>query len=163
MRDTFALTDRQIIDQQSMRSVAVSIFDQTFVATEALNLLTLLVSALGLASALFLLNERRRKALGVIACIGVSKRRLYFISVAQWASVGVLCTLLSLPFGIGLAWVLINLLNVYGFGWSYPLDLPWIRYLQLALMAGIVTSITAILALRRLHHWSIARQISEAE
>ncbi|GAA5214997.1 FtsX-like permease family protein [Corallincola platygyrae] len=163
IRDTYGFTDRQMIDQQSMRTVAVAVFDQTFVATEALNLLTLLVSALGLACALYLLNERRRKALGVIGSMGVSKRRLYLVSIGQWASVGILCTLLALPFGIGLAWVLINLLNVYGFGWSYPVDLPWLRFVQLAALAGIVTSLTAVLALRRLHRWSIARQISEAE
>ncbi|RCU52475.1 ABC transporter permease [Corallincola holothuriorum] len=159
----FQLNDRQIIDQQRMREVALGVFEQTFVATKALNVLTLLVAAAGLACALVLLNERRRLALAVLGSLGVTKRALFQLSLLQWASVGLITALLSLPFGIGLAWVLINLLNVYGFGWSYPVTLQWLDYGYLILLSTVITALTAILPLRRLYKMALARQLAEGQ
>jgi putative ABC transport system permease protein len=155
------LSESQMIDQQQMKQIALNVFEQTFVVTHTLNLLTLLVAAIGLMCALLLLGGRRCTDMAILNSMGVSRRTLFKVSLLQWCGVGLLLALLSLPFGIALAWVLINLLNVYGFGWSYPVSLQPQSYLHLILASGLVTLLAALVPLGKQHKQSLAKQLSE--
>ncbi|WP_026960282.1 ABC transporter permease [Aliagarivorans taiwanensis] len=157
--DEYGLSPTQIIDQQQIRSIALKVFEQTFVATSALNLLTLLIAALGLACNLLLLAQRRRYGLALLHSMGVQQSSLKRVNLAHWGLLGAVSCLLALPLGIGLAWLLIKRLNVYGFGWDYPLVLASSNYLQMVLLSAAVCVLCAWLAQKRIHWQNLPNEL----
>jgi putative ABC transport system permease protein len=55
-----------------------------------------------------------------------------------------LTTLLALPVGLALAWVLLSVVNVAAFGWRLPMALFPAAYAQLGLFALLAAALAAL-------------------
>ena len=132
----FALGEGDVIDQQELRQVGMSVFDRTFTVTQALNALTLLVAGIGVFCAISAIHHHRVGYQALLASLGVSRRARGSLLLAQWGLLGLLSMVVVWPFGTVLAAYLAGVVTPVAFGWSFPLQIEWPPYLRLALTAS---------------------------
>jgi len=127
-------------DNEEIRSLATGVFDQTFLLTRAMAVLTLALAALALLIMGWVFFTGRAWYFRLLATWGLSRRevaaQLTRLSVGLTGSVA----LLSLPLGIWLTWVLVHRINPLAFGWSLPMAVYpgfWVELIGLSLLIGL--------------------------
>ncbi|MEM9726004.1 MAG: FtsX-like permease family protein, partial [Pseudomonadota bacterium] len=152
MRAQFNLGPDGVIDQGNLKRFAMAIFERTFAITGALNALTLGVAGVALFASLAALSGRRLAQLAPLWAMGLPRRRLAALDLAQTLALALLTALLAVPVGMALAWALVAVVNVEAFGWRLPLTAfpgEWARLILLALVAAAIASAPAFWRLRR--------------
>ncbi len=117
------IPDDRMIDQAALKAFSMRVFERTFAVTGALNILTLSVAGLAILIALLTLSAMRLPQLAPVWALGVTRRRLARIEFLRALLLAALTFVLSLPVGLGLAWVLLTVINVEAFGWRLPMSL----------------------------------------
>ncbi|WP_158589117.1 FtsX-like permease family protein [Alginatibacterium sediminis] len=102
-------------------ALTLNTFDQTFIITDALNVITLLVAAISLASSMIVIQRESQAQNAVLRCSGISAIKLFWGQLGQYGLLVLLSSLLALPLALGLSEVLIGQINYHAFHWSYPL------------------------------------------
>lgn len=134
LHEQFGLDSTRMVEQAAVRQWSVEVFERTFTATGALNILTLAVAAVALFISLLTLGASRLGQLAPLWALGVERNHLAWLSLAQTLMLSGLTVLMAMPLGILLAWCLVDVVNVYAFGWRLPL---YVFPSQLALLAGL--------------------------
>jgi len=137
------IADDGMIDQTALKAFSMQVFERTFAVTGALNILTLSVAGLAILTSLLTLSAMRLPQLAPVWAIGVTRRQLAGIELLRALLLAALTFVLALPVGLGLAWVLLAVINVEAFGWRLPMflfpkDWLWLGLLSLA-AAGIAS------------------------
>jgi len=159
--DKFGLDDDEIIDQAGLRQVGLGVFDRTFIVTQALNTLTLLVAAIGIFCAISAIHHHRVGQQALLASLGLSRRERGTLLLAQWGMLGLLCMVLVWPLGTLLSGYLGMVVTPVAFGWSFPLRLEWQHYVVLAVLAAASLVLAVILPSLRLLFTSPAALLRE--
>jgi putative ABC transport system permease protein len=92
----------------------------------------------------------RLPQLAPVWAMGLTRRHLVLLELARTMVLAVTTLVAALPVGLGLAWVLLVIVNVEAFGWRLPIYLfpaDWLRLGALALAAALLS---ALIPLRRL-------------
>jgi putative ABC transport system permease protein len=116
--------DRQellISSKLALLATSLEVFDRTFAITDVLRLLTILVSFVGVLSALMALQFEKAREIGVLRANGVTPRQVWLLTTLQTTLIGIIAGLLAIPVGIILALVLIFVINQRSFGWTLQL------------------------------------------
>ena len=122
---------------RALREASLEIFDRTFAITGVLRLLVVAVAFLGVLGALTALELERVREAGILRALGVTPGQIWRLVTGQTAIMGALAGLLAVPTGIGLAAVLVYVINRRSFGWTIPLHVaPWVLVQGLALAVG---------------------------
>ena len=146
----FGLSDAAVIDQAGIKAFSLSVFDRTFTVTTALNVLTLAVAGFAILMSLLTLAALRVPQLAPVWALGLTRAALGRLELARAVLLALLTAALALPLGLGLAWVLLAVVNVEAFGWKLPMFLfPW-DYARLFLFAVLAAAIAALWPARRL-------------
>jgi len=151
LRAEFDLPASALIDQAGLKAQSLSVFDKTFVVTGALNLLTLGVAGFAILTSLLTLWSLRLPQLAPVWALGMTRGHLARLELGRSLLLAALTAVLALPLGLGLAWVLLAVINVQAFGWRLPMylfPLDWLRLFGLALLAA---GLAAALPARRLY------------
>jgi len=159
--ETLGLADDEIIDQAGLRQVGLGVFDRTFIVTQALNTLTLLVAAIGIFCAISAIHHHRVGQQALLASLGLSRRERGVLLLAQWGMLGLLCMVLVWPLGTLLSGYLGMVVTPVAFGWSFPLQLEWRHYVMLAVLASASLVLAVILPSLRLLFTSPAALLRE--
>ena len=118
LAETVALS---VWSNAEIKDESMAIFDRTFTITDVLTIFAALIAALGVFNALMALHLEREREYAVMQATGCSaavmRRGLY----TQTLIVGLLAALIALPVGIGVATMLIEVINVRSFGWTMDL------------------------------------------
>jgi putative ABC transport system permease protein len=134
------LIPRETLIEQSMR-----LFSRTFLTTDTLNLITMLVAALSFFVSITLLVMDIKPQLLLLRSVGVSPFRIKLSLFSQYCFIAVSCALLALPFALLLAWLLVNKVNRFAFHWTYPLILdPMIIMQSLLIGLGLLLLLMAL-------------------
>lgn len=120
VRHAVAGTGLQVVSHGDLRERALAIFDRSFEVTSALRLLSVLVAGVGMMSALLALQIERAREVATLQVMGMTPRELGLQILAENGIMGVLATLLSVPTGLLLAWILTKVINLRSFGWAIP-------------------------------------------
>ncbi|WP_092938200.1 ABC transporter permease [Rhizobium sp. 9140] len=150
LRERFDLPPENLVDQASLKRRSLDIFEQTFSVTAALNILTLGVAGLAMFASLMTLSTMRLPQLAPIWAMGLTRRQLVLLELARTLVLAAITLLAALPVGLGLAWVLLSVVNVEAFGWQLPMHIfpaDWVRLAALALAASLLS---AFIPLRQL-------------
>ncbi len=121
LQKRFGLDSTRVVQQATIRKWSLEVFERTFAATGALNVLTLGVAGIALLISLLTLGTQRLTQLAPLWALGVERRRLMWLSCAQTMLLASLTVILAMPLGILLSWCLVAVINVYAFGWRLPL------------------------------------------
>ena len=157
-----AVNGAQIADQKLIRTVALAIFDRTFVITGVVRLLALIVAAIALFASLSAWLEQRSAELGVLRALGLTGGELGAVLGLQSLLLGLTAIVLALPVGTAIAWVLVAQLQPRAFGWSFPLLLQW-QVVAPTFFAALVAVVAgALLPALRLARAPAARWLASA-
>jgi putative ABC transport system permease protein len=129
---------------EAIRNQSLAVFDRTFRVTEVLRVLAGIVAFLGLMSALLSIELDRGREIAVLRALGLTPRRVGILSLTQTLLLGGIAGLLSIPLGIVMAKLLIDVINRRSFGWGMeltvnapPIALGFALAVAAALLAGI--------------------------
>lgn len=123
--------DNALIKTAGLLAMSMQTFDRTFVITDSLNVVTLLVAALSLACAIIVLSKDLKPQNMLIRSLGVSRLKVQMLALFQYLLLCVVALIFATPFGILLSWILINDINYYAFQWTYPLQLDVLTLLRI--------------------------------
>lgn len=145
--DEFEQSD--LLRTSDLLTLSMATFDRTFVITHGLNIITLLVAAFSLATSVLIIDRDNAPQRALIKSIGVSANKLLVTTMTQYSLLCLVVCLLATPFGIGLSWLLINLVNVHAFHWSYALHIdPSIVFNIVVVSIALILVIVFIPALK---------------
>ena len=143
--DTIATAD--------LRRLSLSIFDRSFAVTRYLQAVAIAVGLVGVAASLSAQVLARRKQFGLLAHLGLARRQVMALVAAEtavWLAAG---TLVGLVLGLGVALVLVFVVNPQSFHWTMPLRVP------AAPLAGLAA---AVMTAGLLAAWLSARRATGA-
>lgn len=147
----FDLPDQAVVDQGQLKSRSMAVFNKTFVVTGALNVLTLGVAGFAILTSMLTMWAQRLPQVAPVWALGITRKQLARLEVLRSLALAAMTTLLALPLGLVLAWVLLTVINVEAFGWRLPLYLFPADWIMLGLVALLAAGIAAILPALRLN------------
>ena len=150
LQKQFALDDRSVADQATVKAESIRIFNRTFAVTSALNAFTLGVAGIALLTSLLTLANSRLPQLAPLWAIGITRPRLAAIELTKTLSVALFTSLLAVPLGLLVAWCLIAIVNVKAFGWRLPFHVFPLQLVELVAVALIASLLAALLPMIRL-------------
>ena len=161
LRRALAGTALQVTENRTLRREALKVFDRTFAVTEALRVLAVIVAFIGVWSALVSLQVERTREIGTLQALGLLPGQLWALTLIETGLIGLSAGLLSLPTGLLLATILIEVINVRSFGWTMQMRLePGILALALA-VSVLAALLAAVYPVRRLQRLSIAEALRQ--
>ena len=137
---TLQTRDLQIYSSADIRQRSMAMFERTFLVTDVLRLLTVLVAFIGILGALMLVQLERLRELAVLRATGMTGHQVMTLVLMQTAIMGLLAGVLALPLGVLMADVLIHVVNLRAFGWTLTSSIPWP-----VLFEALILSLTAAL------------------
>lgn len=123
---------------------SMATFDRTFLITEVLRYLSLLVAFVGVFSALMAIQLERRHEYAVLRALGFTGGQLAKLIMAQSLILGALAGLVAVPTGLLMAWVLTDVIQLRAFGWTMQYLVtpsPLILTLILGMLAAALASL----------------------
>jgi putative ABC transport system permease protein len=154
LKAVWGAEDLVVRDNASLQALASQVFQQTFLLTRAISVLTLALASLSLLVMGWVFFSTRARYFQLLGVWGVSLvavrgqlRRLALLLVS-----GV--TVVALPLGIYLTWVLVSRINPLAFGWSLPMAVYpgfWFELGVLMLLIGLSIA------------WLIGRQLDRSQ
>jgi putative ABC transport system permease protein len=157
LREDFGLPETSVRNQAQIKAFSLEIFENTFRVTGALNVLTLGVASLALLTSLLTLSSLRLPQVAPVWALGTSRARLARTEVWRLLLLALLTFLLAVPVGLGLAWILLAVVNVEAFGWRLPMRIFPGEALRLLILALIAAGIAAAFPALRLWRMPPAR------
>ncbi|HJO02396.1 MAG TPA: FtsX-like permease family protein [Acidobacteriota bacterium] len=125
-----------------LRERALRIFDRTFLITDVLRTLVILVAFIGVLSALMAIQLENTREYGILRATGLTPAQLWAMVTSQTGMVGFIAGVLAVPLGLGLAWVMVYVINKRSFGWTLQMHVP----VEILLQAITLAMVAAILA-----------------
>ncbi|MGK0268861.1 MAG: putative ABC transport system permease protein [Paraglaciecola sp.] len=147
------------IQTRELLALSMKTFERTFVITDGLNIVTLLVAALSLATSVLMIDMDNRPQRALLRSMGVGNYQITGLSLIQYTLLSLLACLVALPFGIGLTWLLINLINVQAFSWSYPILITPSKLFSAGMMSILLIVIVVALPLYKLSRRKLVEDI----
>ncbi|KGJ97350.1 FtsX-like permease family protein [Colwellia psychrerythraea] len=117
------LDDEQIFVPEQIKTMALAIFKQTFVLTQAIAFVLLTIACFGLFLSANSLELARKPDLHTLSSLGYSRIELFSHMLMQWLLLAFGILLLSWPVAGLLAKALVAKVLPASFGWSMPLVL----------------------------------------
>ncbi|MEM7487805.1 MAG: ABC transporter permease [Pseudomonadota bacterium] len=155
----FDLPPRQLVNQAQIKAFSLSVFEQTFAITAALNVLTLGVASFALWASLTTLASMRLPQIAPVWALGLTRRRLALADLGRALALAGATAVLAIPVGLVLAWVLLAVVNVQAFGWRLPLLPDPSGWAWLGLWALLAAGLAAALPAWRLWRLSPAELV----
>ncbi|MFK5986962.1 MAG: ABC transporter permease [Pseudomonadota bacterium] len=134
----------QYISKQQLRNSSMIIFDRTFKITNVLKLLVVLVSFVGIITALMAIELERSREFAILRATGLTGRQLSTMVYIETLTMGIVAAILAIPIGIVLAYLLIDVINYRSFGWSMQFILPWKEFVLAVGLAIFASFLAAI-------------------
>ena len=131
------VADQGLIVQSTgaLRTQVFAIFDRAFSITATLRSLAAVVAFIGILSALMALQLDQRRVLGTMRALGLTAGQLWRLTLLETGLMGLAAGLFAIPIGLLLAKMLIDVINVRAFGWTFTYLVPIGALLQAVLIA----------------------------
>jgi putative ABC transport system permease protein len=131
------------------------------VITAVLRLLAVIVAFVGVVSALMALQIARGREFGILRACGLTPRQGWGLIVCESALMGGMAGVLSIPVGLVQALIMVYVINVRSFGWTFKMVIDpgiLLQALLLALGAALVSGIYPAMRIGRMRPVSVLRE-----
>ncbi|NIT14095.1 MAG: FtsX-like permease family protein [Candidatus Dadabacteria bacterium] len=135
-------TEYRLSTNKDLRDSANNIFNQTFAITNAMRIIAFVVAFFGILGALLALELSRKKEIGVLRSIGVRVSEIRKIILTETGVIGLMAGIVSIPLGLVVAYLLVNVINLKSFGWTIDFLIKPFYLVE----AVIISTIAALLA-----------------
>ncbi|MGC0120019.1 FtsX-like permease family protein [Pseudoalteromonas piscicida] len=139
----FHLNDSQVVQNQRFKQYATRLFEHTFYATHALNLMIVAIALFGLWVSLLTLGAKQIQPLAILKTLGVTTWQAFAIKLGQSAVILLVSLVLATILGGMLGWILLKFVMPIGFGWTIPFLLP---YLEIAVFITLIFSLALLVS-----------------
>ena len=144
----FGLPRDNTINQQEVKAFSMQVFEQTFLITNALNVLTLGVAGFALWASLTTVAGMRLPQLAPVWALGFTRQSISVIEMSRSLLLAALTAVLAIQLDLG-TWVAC-FVHVRAFGWRLPMEfVPW-DWAQLFIWAFVAAALAATLPMRKL-------------
>lgn len=153
--------DLEIAAASELRGLSMQIFDRSFAVTHWLQAVALAIGLFGIAASQSAQVLARRKEFGLLRHLGFTRGgvlRLLALEAALLCGVGALA---GLALGLGLAAVLVFVVNPQSFHWSMDMSLPGARLAALVAAVFAAGVLAALLAGRRAAGAEVVQSVRE--
>ncbi len=113
-----------VFSNRELKARILEIFDQTFAVTYALEVVALVVAALGILNTLMASALERTREIGVLRSLGFTRGGVQRTILCEAAFMGALANLLGALSGVALSLILIYVINKQSFGWTIRFTFP---------------------------------------
>jgi putative ABC transport system permease protein len=124
----------------SIREISLGIFDRTFVITNVLYWIAVGVAVIGILGAMLAIQLERSREYGILRAIGMTPVQSGGLVLMQTGFLGFIAGIASIPLGLVMAWVLIEVINRRAFGWQIDFTVtagPLLSALLIAIGAAV--------------------------
>ena len=108
-----------------IRELSLRIFDRSFAVTYAMEALAVLIGLFGLSSSLGAIVLARRRELGVLRHLGLTRRQIGAMLATEGGLLALVGAAAGLAAGSAIALVLVHVVNRQSFNWSMELHPPY--------------------------------------
>jgi putative ABC transport system permease protein len=144
-----------------IREVSLQIFDRSFAVTYAMEALAVLVGLFGLSSSLGAIVLARRRELGVLRHLGLTRGELRAMLAAEGGLLALLGAAAGLVVGGAISLVLVYVVNRQSFNWSMELHPPYALLLALTAILVVLAIVTAVISGREAMGMGPVRAVRE--
>jgi putative ABC transport system permease protein len=141
--DLFVLTNGEF------RRSAVKAADQIFVLLQALEIITLLVAALGLMTTVLANVMDRVREIGMLRALGMHRHQVSTMIVAETVVVGAIGTVAGVVLGSALGYIALTRITSVLVGWHLPYQFPFAVIGQLTLVTLAISVVAGMIPARR--------------
>lgn len=140
------IDDLVLLEAGDIRAQTLAVFDRTFAITRVIHGLAGMIAFVAVLGALLgLALERQRDEL-LLASLGLGRAELRVLRLGQALALGLVAALLALPLGLGLSWVLVEVVNQRAFGWTMAYAIAPGELIQALLLAPLAALLAALVA-----------------
>lgn len=143
-----ALIDLTAVSSDDLFRQSLEVFDRTFLITNLLKFISIVVAFIGIVGALLAQQLERSQEYGIYRALGLSRTEILRIVLAQTLSIGFIAALIAVPAGLSVAWILIEVVNPRSFGWTMTSIIPissivgsFLIAIAAALIAGVIPAL----------------------
>lgn len=144
LKQDYAGTGLLFRSNDVLRAEVLAVFDETFAVTRTLQTLALAIAVLGVAMNLLVQTRERAGELALLRSLGASRFQVFRLFVGEGVAMGVAGLGMGLLGGVGLAALLILVVNRHWFGWTID---PAVPVADLAWQAGLVLGASVLAGL----------------
>ncbi len=151
----------QIVQPGQIRTLSLRLFDRSFRVTYLLEWAAILIGLAGLATTFSAQAIARTREFGMLRHLGVTRRQVLELLAAEAVLVTALAALLGLGAGLGIAAILVHVVNPQSFHWTMEMrvPVPLLSGLSAALLAA--AALTSTLAGRRALSMDAVRAVKD--
>ena len=131
-----------IRNAKELRNVALSIFEDTFRITSALNAIGISIAMAGLILGMLAIFAESLSTWRTLTYLGYPFKNLLWVAGLESAAIAFTAWVAGTVVGLALGWLLINVINVQSFGWTLIWELP----LEAMLLLGFLLVISSLLS-----------------
>ncbi|MEM7467308.1 MAG: FtsX-like permease family protein, partial [Pseudomonadota bacterium] len=128
LRDALAasasLKSYQVVSAQALHEQSLEIFDRTFLITNLLKIITTIVAFIGIVGALLAHQLERSHEYGIYRALGFRRGEILRLILTQTLTIGSAAVIVAIPIGLGVAAILIHVINPRSFGWTMNMAVP---------------------------------------
>ena len=148
-------------DPGEIRAVSLRIFDRSFAVTYAMEAVAVLVGLFGLSSSLGAVVLARRRELGMLRHLGLTRRQIAGMLTAEGALLALVGAVAGLASGAAISLVLVYVVNRQSFNWSIDLHPPFLLLFSLMTILVALAVLTALLSGREAMGMGPVRAVRE--
>jgi putative ABC transport system permease protein len=134
---------------QEIRSKGIAAFDRSFAITYLLEAIPILVGLIGVAATVSAQTLARIKEFGMLRHIGVLRRQIVAMLIAEGALLGAIGGIAGIGLGLAMSQILIRVVNPQSFHWTMDTRIPWLLFAIVIVALIIAAGGTALFAGRR--------------
>jgi len=132
----------EIFDNQGLRDKVMDIFNKSFAITYAIELISIIVSLIGVVNTLLALVFERKREISIIRYLGGSWKQIRQTFLLSAGVIGVTGIVLGYLLGPLMSAILIHVVNKISFGWEIHFQMPFL-YLSLVTLLLFITTLSA--------------------
>ncbi len=144
---TYAL---DITDNSELRRSVLAVFDRSFAITNAIEMIAIVISLIGVVNALLILVLEKKRDIATLRYLGASWGDIRRVMVLSAGVVGASGIVLGAFMGAGISMAITHVINKISFGWEVVFRVPlltvWLfmaLLLVITLLAGLIPAFLA--------------------
>jgi putative ABC transport system permease protein len=130
-----------VLSREELQNMIDDIIERLYGLAYSLQIVVMIVAALGVVMALLISVLQRRREMGLLRAIGAAQFHVIRSVLAEACLMGLIGIAIGCLVGIGLQWYVINFLILEESGYLFPVIIPWLASLVIA--AAALTIATA--------------------
>lgn len=132
----------EIMNSRELREKVLAIFDRSFAITYAIELISIVVSLIGVVNTLLALVLERKRDISILRYLGGDWEQIQCILIFAAGIVGAAGALLGTLMGPLMSIIFIHVINKISFGWEIHFGVPYL-WLTLILLIVLATTLLA--------------------